>query len=144
LVKIRLRRVGRKKLPIYHLVAADSRAPRDGRYLEIVGKYEPTKKPHAITLKADRVNYWLSVGAQPTQTVYNVLKTSGLLFENYLRKKGKSEEEIQTEMESWKERTESRKKRRLEIKSIRRRRKKEAEAKESAASESAETGSSEA
>lgn len=130
MVKIRLRRAGRKKLPIYHLVAADSRAPRDGRYLEIIGKYEPTKKPHAISLSSDRVNYWLSVGAQPTQTAYNILKTSGLLFENYLRKKGKSEEEIQTEMDAWSQRRESRLKRRLEIKSIRRKRKKETEAKE--------------
>jgi small subunit ribosomal protein S16 len=110
-------------------VAADSRAPRDGRYLEIVGKYEPTKKPHSISIKTDRINYWLSVGAQPTKTAYNVLKTSGLLFENYLRKKGKSEEEIQTEMQAWKERLDSRLKRRLEIKSIRRKRKKEAESK---------------
>lgn len=117
-------------MPIYHLVAADSRAPRDGRYLEIIGKYEPTKKPHAISLNSGRVNYWLSVGAQPTQTAYNILKTSGLLFENYLRKKGKSEEEIQTEMDAWNQRRESRLKRRLEIKSIRRKRKKETEAKE--------------
>ncbi|MGB8247845.1 MAG: 30S ribosomal protein S16, partial [Chlorobium sp.] len=59
MVKIRLKRTGRKKMPFYQIVAADSRAPRDGKFLEVVGHYQPTAKPHAVTIKKDRVSYWM-------------------------------------------------------------------------------------
>ena len=68
-VKLRLRRMGKKKQPIYKIVAADSRSPRDGKFLEAVGIYNPLTNPHTIDLKEERVNYWLDSGAQPTNTV---------------------------------------------------------------------------
>lgn len=78
-VKIRLRREGRKKTPMYRIVVADSRFPRDGRFLEIVGQYQPQFAEGAINLKLDRVNYWLNVGAQPTDTVRSLLRKAGVL-----------------------------------------------------------------
>jgi small subunit ribosomal protein S16 len=74
LVKIRLRRVGAKKQPSYRVVAADSRAPRDGRFLEILGHYNPRTDPPTFQVDEERVRYWLSVGAQPTDTVKRLLK----------------------------------------------------------------------
>ena len=68
-VKLRLRRMGRKKRPYYRIVATDSRMPRDGRFLETVGTYDPLETPHKIELKEDRIYYWLGNGAQPSQTV---------------------------------------------------------------------------
>ncbi|ACF14913.1 ribosomal protein S16 [Chloroherpeton thalassium ATCC 35110] len=130
MVKIRLRRIGRKKLPIYQIVAADARARRDGRFLEVLGRYEPTRKPHQLTFNRERLMYWLSVGAQPTDTAKALIRRTGMLYENYMRIKGKSEEEIGTEMETWQQRNDSRLKRGLDRKAIRRKRKKEAEAKE--------------
>lgn len=129
MVKIRLRRIGRKKLPIYQLVATDARARRDGAFLEDLGRYEPKKKPHSIMLKEDRVAYWLSVGAQPTTTARSVLSNSGLLLKLYLEKKGKSAEEIATEMEKWRKKRDERLARNLKKKALRRKKKKEAEAK---------------
>ncbi len=129
MVKIRLRRIGRKKLPIYQLVATDARARRDGAFLEDLGRYEPKKKPHSITLKEDRVAYWLSVGAQPTTTARSVLSNSGLLLKLYLEKKGKSAEEIAAEMEKWRKKRDERLARNLKKKALRRKKKKEAEAK---------------
>ena len=72
-VKLRLARYGGKKNAYYRIVAADGRAPRDGRFLEQVGTYNPLKDPADVTLKQDRVQHWLSVGAQPTDTVRNLL-----------------------------------------------------------------------
>ncbi|MEC8023376.1 MAG: 30S ribosomal protein S16 [Myxococcota bacterium] len=72
-VKLRLARFGAKKRPYYRIVAADERARRDGRFLEQVGTYNPNHEPVTITLKHDRVNYWLGVGAKPTDTVANLL-----------------------------------------------------------------------
>ncbi|PID56626.1 30S ribosomal protein S16 [candidate division KSB3 bacterium] len=65
--------MGAKKRPFYRIVAADSRAPRDGRFLETVGTYDPRQQPSAVTLKEDRVRYWLDNGAQPTETVRSIL-----------------------------------------------------------------------
>jgi len=79
MVKIRLRRVGAKKQPSYRVVVADSRAPRDGRFIEIVGHYNPRTEPPTIVLKEDRIRYWLSVGAQPSKSVERILKSQGLL-----------------------------------------------------------------
>ncbi len=82
-VKIRLRREGRKKTPMYRIVVADSRAPRDGRFVEIIGQYQPRIAENAINLKLDRVNYWLSVGAQPTDTVRSLLRKAGVLKQRH-------------------------------------------------------------
>lgn len=78
-VKIRLRREGRKKTPMYRIVVADSQAPRDGRFIEIIGQYQPRGGENAINLKADRVNHWLNVGALPTDTVRSLLRRAGIL-----------------------------------------------------------------
>ena len=81
-VKIRLRRDGAKKRPFYHLVAADSRRARDGRFIEELGYYNPIVAADVepiVVLKADRVRYWLSVGAQPSDTAAGLLKAQGLL-----------------------------------------------------------------
>jgi small subunit ribosomal protein S16 len=91
-VKIRLRREGRKKTPMYRIVVADSQAPRDGRFIEIIGQYQPRfAGENAINLQIDRVHHWLNVGAQPTDTVRSLLRRAGLLkqrHEDRLRAKG--------------------------------------------------------
>jgi small subunit ribosomal protein S16 len=79
MVRIRLRRVGRKKQPIYRIVVADSRSPRDGRFIEIIGNYAPRQGNTAIDLKTDRANYWLDHGAQPSDTVRSLLRRAGVL-----------------------------------------------------------------
>jgi small subunit ribosomal protein S16 len=73
-VKIRLTRKGTKKKPFYRIVAADVESPRDGRFLELLGTYNPMVDPAAVTLKEDRVKYWLGEGAKPTTTVQSILK----------------------------------------------------------------------
>ena len=78
-VKIRLRRTGRKKQPMYRIVVADSQSPRDGKFIEVVGQYAPRQGDQAINLKNDRVNYWLDSGAQPTDTVRSLLRKAGVL-----------------------------------------------------------------
>jgi small subunit ribosomal protein S16 len=77
-VKIRLRRVGAKKQPAYRIVIADSRAPRDGRFIEIVGAYNPLTHPSTITIDNERALYWLRQGAQPTEVVLKMLKRLGV------------------------------------------------------------------
>ena len=78
-VKIRLRRAGRKKQPTYRIVVADSKSPRDGKFIEIIGQYAPRQGELALNLKNDRVNYWLDNGAQPTDTVRSLLRKAGVL-----------------------------------------------------------------
>ena len=78
-VKIRLRRMGAKKAPFYRIVVADSRYPRDGRFIEEVGYYDPTKDPSVIKFDAEKAKKWLSNGAQPTDTVKALLKIEGVL-----------------------------------------------------------------
>jgi small subunit ribosomal protein S16 len=73
-VKLRLTRVGSKKNPIYRIVAADSRSPRDGKFLEIVGRYNPQTEPSTIEFDEERIRHWLSKGAQPSNTVQRLLK----------------------------------------------------------------------
>ncbi len=73
-VKIRLARHGAKKRPFYRIVAADIEAPRDGKFLEILGTYDPLKDPVAVTLQTDRIQYWMGQGAIPTDTVRSILK----------------------------------------------------------------------
>lgn len=78
-VKIRLRRMGAKKAPFYRIVVADSRYPRDGRFIEEIGYYDPTKEPTVIKVDADKAKAWIQNGAQPTDTVRNILKKQGVL-----------------------------------------------------------------
>ena len=77
-VKIRLRRMGQKKAPFYLIVVADSRSPRDGRFIEEIGYYDPTKEPSEIRVDEEAAKKWLANGAQPTQTVEKILKTAGI------------------------------------------------------------------
>ena len=77
-VKIRLRRMGQKKAPFYRIVVADSRSPRDGRFIDEIGYYDPTKEPSEIRVDEEAANTWLANGAQPTQTVEKILKTAGI------------------------------------------------------------------
>jgi small subunit ribosomal protein S16 len=78
-VKLRLRRAGRSKQPYYRIVVADSRSPRDGRFIEIIGQYAPRQGETALNLKTDRVHHWLDNGAQPTDTVRSLLRKAGVL-----------------------------------------------------------------
>ena len=78
-VKIRLRRTGRKKQPSYRIVIADSRSPRDGKFIEVIGQYNPRQGDQALNLETERVNYWLDSGAQPTDTVRSLLRRAGVL-----------------------------------------------------------------
>ena len=78
-VKIRLRRMGAKKAPFYRIVVADSRYPRDGRFIEEVGTYDPTKNPSVFNVDAEKTKKWLANGAQPTDTVKALLKLNGIL-----------------------------------------------------------------
>ncbi len=78
-VKIRLRRMGQKKAPFYRVVVADSRYPRDGRFIEEIGYYNPLTNPAEIKIDADKANKWLGQGAQPTETVKSLLKKSDIL-----------------------------------------------------------------
>lgn len=100
-VKLRLRRMGKKKQPIYKVVAADSRSPRDGKFLEAIGLYNPLTNPHTLEIKEDRAMYWLNVGAQPTYTVKSLLRQKGLLLKRELLLKGLPEEKIAVELENW-------------------------------------------
>ena len=79
MVRIRLRRTGRKKTPTFRIVVADSQSPRDGRFLEIIGQYVPRSGDTALNLKTDRANYWLDKGAQPSDTVRSLLRKAGVL-----------------------------------------------------------------
>ncbi len=103
-VKLRFRRMGRKKLPVFGLVATDSRSPRDGRFIEDLGRYEPVTEPNVIKFDADRILYWLSQGAQPSHTVRNLLQKEGILLQWALTRQGKDAEEIETALEEFKAR----------------------------------------
>ncbi len=104
-VKIRLARHGRKARPIYHIVVADSRAPRDGKYIQKVGLYNPNTNPATIDLDFDRALDWLQKGAQPTDTCRSILSRSGVLMKKHLldgaRKGAFSEEEAEKRFEAW-------------------------------------------
>ena len=79
MVKIRLRRMGAKKAPFYRIVVADSRYPRDGRFIEGIGTYDPLKTPAVINVDAERAQAWIKTGAQPTETVKALLKKAGAI-----------------------------------------------------------------
>lgn len=78
-VKIRLRRMGAKKNPFYRIVVADSRYPRDGRFIEEIGTYDPLKTPADVKIDADKAKQWIANGAQPTDTVKDIFKKSGVI-----------------------------------------------------------------
>ncbi len=100
-VKIRLQRGGKKKQPVYRIVAADSRYKRDGRFLERLGQYNPSTDPATVTVKESRVMYWLGVGATPTDTVKNLFSRLGIMLKWTLKKKGKDAATITAEFEKW-------------------------------------------
>ncbi len=79
MVKIRLRRMGAKKAPYYRIVVADSRYPRDGRFIEELGTYDPRTEPNTVTVDSDKAKEWIRNGAQPTDTVKKLLKNAGVL-----------------------------------------------------------------
>jgi len=79
MVKIRLRRMGAKKAPFYRIVVADSRYPRDGRFIEEIGTYNPLTEPSTITVDVEKAQAWIKNGAQPTETVRSLLKKAGAL-----------------------------------------------------------------
>jgi len=78
-VKIRLKRMGSKKRPFYRIVVADSRSPRDGRFIETVGTYNPLTQPEQVTLKEEAIMGWLNNGAKPSDTVRNILSKEGVM-----------------------------------------------------------------
>ena len=104
--KIRLQRRGRKGYPFYHIVIADSRAPRDGKFIEKVGTYNPNTDPATITLNFDRALYWLQTGAQPTDTTRNILSKEGVLLKKHLlggvTKGAFTEADAEKKFEAWK------------------------------------------
>ncbi|MEE4196598.1 MAG: 30S ribosomal protein S16 [Bacteroidales bacterium] len=104
-VKIRLTRRGRKKLPYYHIVVADSRAPRDGRFIESIGTYSPITNPATIELDFDRALDWLQKGAQPTDTCRAILSYKGVLMKKHLlegvKKGALTEEQAEEKFQSW-------------------------------------------
>lgn len=101
-VKLRLRRMGKKKQPVYKVVAADARSPRDGKFIEAIGLYNPKTDPATVDIKEARAIYWLGVGAQPTDTVKNLLSHQGIILKRELMKQGLSEEQITLKMDEWK------------------------------------------
>lgn len=94
--------MGKKKQPIYKVVAADARSPRDGKFIESIGLYNPKTEPATIEIKESRAMYWLNVGAQPTVTVKNLLSGQGIILRRELLKKGLKEEEVAAKLEEWK------------------------------------------
>ncbi|MGP1362179.1 MAG: 30S ribosomal protein S16 [Bacteroides sp.] len=104
-VKIRLSRHGRKNRPFYHVVVADSRAPRDGRFIERLGSYDPMTNPATIELNVERALYWLHQGAQPTNTANRILSYKGVLLKKHLEggvaKGAFSQEEADRRFSAW-------------------------------------------
>ncbi|MBN1487661.1 MAG: 30S ribosomal protein S16 [Anaerolineae bacterium] len=100
MLKIRLRRVGRKKQPSYRVVVAESTSPRDGRFVEVVGFYNPRTEPETIQVKEDRILYWLSVGAQPSNSMAKLLTKIGTLDRFSRLKAGEALEALVAEAEA--------------------------------------------
>jgi small subunit ribosomal protein S16 len=123
-VKIRLRREGKKKYPVYKIVATDSRSPRNGGYLEALGQYNPHTNPISVTMNEARIESWLRKGAQPSDTVRSLLKRNGFWLHWTLLRQGKDEETIQKVMERWRMLQEDKVKREAERK-LRRKQKKQ-------------------
>jgi len=104
-VKMRLKRLGQKKAPFYRIVVADARAPRDGRFIEELGYYDPTKKPSVIKFDEESAKKWLSNGAQPTDTARAILSYKGALYKKHLQggvaKGAFSEAEAEKRFNTW-------------------------------------------
>ncbi len=130
MVRLRLRRKGRKGYAVYDIVAVDGRKRRDGAYLEKLGWFDPNTHPNTIELNPERALYWLNVGAQPSDTVRNLLSYEGVLLKRHLQFKGKTEAEIEAAVAQHKETAAARYQRRkdLRIKRIAAKKKAEAEA----------------
>lgn len=111
-VKLRLQRKGRKASPFYHIVVADSRSPRDGRFIEKIGTYNPLTVPATIELNNERAYHWLAMGAQPTDTVNSIFRFKGVLYQKHLArgvKKGAlTEEQAAEKLNAWLEEKEGR------------------------------------
>jgi len=103
-VKLRLRRIGRKKIPVFSIVAADQRKARDGRYIEDIGRYFPLREPAEVRLDEDRALYWLENGAQPSDTVRSILHRRGIMLHHHMKKKGESPSDIEEAVEEFRER----------------------------------------
>lgn len=105
-VKIRLQRHGKKNFAFFHIVVADSRAPRDGRYIEQIGSYNPNTNPATIVMNADRALAWLNVGAQPTLTARRILSYEGILLRKHLQggvaKGALTQEQADAKFAAWK------------------------------------------
>ena len=103
--KIRLARHGKKGKPFYHIVTADARAPRDGKYIERIGSYNPNTNPATIEFNFDRALHWVSVGAQPTDTVRAMLSYRGVLYKNHLlngvKKGALTEAQVEEKFNKW-------------------------------------------
>lgn len=134
MVKLRLKRMGKKHKPIYKIVAADSRSPRDGKFIEAIGHYNPNPDPMEVKVDTDRVMHWLKTGAIPTNTVRSLFRSEGILLRWNLEKRGKTTQEIEEALNNFNsgktaklERAKARKQRRKENKA-----KRDAEAKQSA------------
>ena len=103
-VKLRLRRIGRKKIPVFSIVATDSRNARDGRYIEDLGRYYPLREPAEVRLDEERALYWLDNGAQPSDTVRSILYRRGLMLQNHLKQKGESPDVIEEKVADFRDR----------------------------------------
>ncbi len=101
MVRIRLRRIGKKKQPVYKLVVTDSRTPRNGAYREALGNYNPSDGPTIIGLKEERVYHWFAKGAQPTDTVRSLLRRAGVWLRWTLKRQKKDEATVQRVLERW-------------------------------------------
>ncbi len=112
-VRLRLRRMGKKKQPSYRIVAIDSRKARDAEYLENLGTYNPRTEPAAVLLNPARALYWLSKGAQPSDTVRSILSRQGVLLQWHMQKRGYDEARRQEETKKW-EAAQSERQRRME------------------------------
>ena len=99
-VKLRLKRMGSKKRPFYRIVAADARSPRDGRFIEILGTYNPLLETDKVTLKEERIVAWLKDGAQPTDTVKSILSSSGLWAKFKAEKVKKAPKKVKVEVKA--------------------------------------------
>lgn len=100
-VKIRLKRLGKKKQPFYRIVVADSRAPRDGRSIEKLGHYNPITDPAELVINEERLFHWLDQGAQPSDTVFSLLRGQGITLKYELKRRNADEATISKEMQKW-------------------------------------------
>ncbi len=130
MVKLRLKRAGKKRKPFYKVVAADARSPRDGRVIEEIGTYDPNISPVKVNFKVTRVEYWMKNGAQPTDKVYSLMKNEGIVYKLHLERKKKTAEEIEYAISAFNSNKEARVKKvqdkKLKIKTLKAEKKKAA------------------